>query len=200
MEVVSYQMVRNQIKPADVIAYGGIGTVSNIIKFATRHPCSHVETVMQTMYNSKGDTVNLAIGSTSLDNGFSGVKINRLSQNIENYNGNVWWLSLSDYSRTLLNMDAFLTFLFKQEGKKYDVSQAIGSALDIFWTNKEDFSRLFCSELVAGAFEAGGILTHVNASELTPANIVQMALYECCYQLKGEPTYLPDFNKGLEVY
>lgn len=200
MEVVSYASIRNQVKPGDVIAYGGTGTISNVIKMATKHPCSHVETVMQSIYNDKGDRVNLAIGSTSLGTGKSGVKVRRLSECVESYDGKIWWLALSDFSRNTLNMDAFLTFLLAQKDKDYDVAQAIGSAFDMFFENDEDFSRLFCSELIAGAFEAGGLLTKINASELTPADIVRMALYQFCYQIKGAPTILTDFNKGLTSY
>ncbi len=42
--------------------------------------------------------LNQIIESTFL-NGFSGVSINRLSDRIETYNDEMWWLPLSDESR-----------------------------------------------------------------------------------------------------
>jgi len=61
--------------------------------------------------------------------------------------------------------------------------------------NIEDFSRLFCSELVAAALEASGAISHLNASEVTPIDLCQFAIYrEDYYQLKGEQELIEGYN------
>ncbi len=77
---------------------------------------------------------------------------------LKDYPGEVWWLPLNERIRaTQFNEKKFFDFLFKQDGKAYDTSQAVKSALDMLdrlpfgisgpTLNKEDFSKFFCSEL-----------------------------------------------------
>ena len=42
-----YKIVRKQMKPGDVIAFGGKGHFSEIIKWTTRGPVSHVGVILQ---------------------------------------------------------------------------------------------------------------------------------------------------------
>ena len=197
MELVEYNSVRSHLRAGDVIAFGGKGFFSSVIKVATNHPCSHVGIVFTTVPSPKsGEQLNLIIESTSLDGGKAGVQVSRLSERITNYNGNVWWLPLSDNTRAKLDEDKFFDFLIKQKGKAYDLPQAIGSAEDLVICNKEDFSKLFCSELVIAALEKGGVLEDVNASEYTPGDVCMENLYAFYSQFTGKITSLPDFNKG----
>ncbi|MCH1922363.1 hypothetical protein L9G15_23440, partial [Shewanella sp. A3A] len=55
--------------------------------------------------------------------------------------------------------------------------------------NKEDFSKFFCSELVAAGLESGGAIGTVNASEVTPIDLCMWQIYSgTYYQLKGNQT------------
>jgi hypothetical protein len=82
--------------------------------------------------------------------------------------------------------------------------QAIKSALDALdkvplvgnlTHNAEDFSRFFCSELVAAALEAAGAISHINASEVTPIDLCSFALFENdYYQLKGNRKEIRGYN------
>ena len=85
--------------------------------------------------------------------------------------------------------------MFAQEGKPYDMPQAVLSAIDglPFSENKEDFTKFFCSELVTAGFEAAGLFD-INCSEVTPIELCRMKLYDGCYQLKGEPKEIRRFN------
>jgi len=47
MPIVDYQNVRSKMKPGDVIAFGGKGHFSEIIKFATFSNASHVGVILQ---------------------------------------------------------------------------------------------------------------------------------------------------------
>ena len=75
--------------------------------------------------------------------------------------------------------------------------QALKSALDALdelpfglhgpGYNREDFSRFFCSELVAAGLEKAGTVGPVNASEVTPIDLCRWKIYaDTCFQLKGE--------------
>jgi hypothetical protein len=98
----------------------------------------------------------------------------------------------------------FYDFLIHQERKEYDMPQAVKSALDAFdrvplvgraTHNQEDFSRFFCSELVAAALEVAGAIKSINASEVTPIDLCTFALYEDdYYQLKGDRKEIRGYN------
>jgi len=185
MILSNYEDIRDQMKPGDLICFGGMGWVSKLIKWRTRSNISHVGVVANV--NDKHGRV-MVMESTSLD-GKKGVQMNRLSKRIGDYNGHVWWFPLSERRREKLDVMAFWKFLWAQDGKKYDYLQAPMSAT-LFWA-REDFGRLFCSELVAGAYEAGGILPNVNASEITPDDLAHMRMYKRGYHQikmhKGNP-------------
>ena len=200
VEQIKYEEARKEMKPGDVIAFGGKGHFSEIIKFATFSEVSHVGVILQTKVadDITGRFFNQIIESTSL-NGFNGVNISRFSDRLDNYEGELWWLPLrSDIRENQFNGQAFYDFLFNQakERKAYDMPQAIKSALDVMDNlpfgmhgpgyNKEDFSKFFCSELVAAGLEKAGSVDTVNASEVTPIDLCRWKIYkEKYYQLKG---------------
>ena len=175
MILSNYNDIRDQLQPGDLIAYGGMGWVSKLIKWSTGSPVSHVGVVARV---DSGHERVMVMESTSL-NGRKGVQMNRLSKRVQEYNGHVWWLPLSDRSREKLDIDKFWEYLWAQDGKKYDYLQASMSAT-LFWA-REDFGKLFCSELVAGAYEAGGLIAKINSSEATPKDLVNMRLYKRAY-------------------
>ena len=192
--MISYEDIRRHMLPGDVIAFGGKGNFSNIIKWRTRSQVSHVGTILQTGITGDIRFFNQLIEATSL-NGFNGVSISRVSDRLRGYKGNVWWLPLSDEAREKFDEVAFFDFMFQQVGKLYDTAQAIKSAIDwLPWChNKEDFQKLFCSELLAGGDKAGGLI-NLNCSEVTPVDACRWKLYKDCYQLRGEPTEIRRFN------
>ena len=187
MKRISYKVARGSMLPGDVIAFGGKGFVSSIIKDITKCNVSHVGIILQTdVPTIDGIRINQIIESTSLGNGFAGVQINRMSVHAKSYDGEVWWLPLSSEARCKLNQAKFFSFLLDQVGKKYDAPQAIGSALDVIPDNREDFDKLFCSELDAAALEHSGVIPAVNASEMTPADVCRLNIYDEPYQMRGE--------------
>lgn len=204
--VITYEEARDKMQPGDVIAFSGKGNVSEIIKLFTKSGVSHVGVVYKTKQVNDSDPnryMNTLMESTSLD-GFSGVIMTLLSDRIKHYDGNLWWLPLSQASRNKLDLAKFFDFLVKQEGKAYDTKQAIKSALDALddapflkdiTYNKEDFSKFFCSELVAAALEDAGVIRNVNSSEVTPIDLCTFRIYETdYYQLKGMDAPIKGFN------
>lgn len=199
---MKYEKVRDMMQPGDVIAFGGKGHFSEIIKFATFSEISHVGVILQTKVTDEDSErfFNQIIESTSL-NGFNGVNISRFSDRLETYEGELWWLPLNEQIREdKFNQKTFYNFLFNQakERKAYDMPQAIKSALDALdqlpfglhgpGYNSEDFSKFFCSELVAAGLEKAGAVGTVNASEVTPIDLCRWNIYRGeYYQLKGDP-------------
>ena len=167
----------------------------------TRAEVSHVGSVLQTQVRDGGGErfFNQVIESTEL-HGFSGVQVSRLSDRLT-YEGEIWWLPLrGEVRQNRFDQVAFYDFLFNEAKKRttYDMPQAMGSALDALDSlpfgiegptyNREDFSKFFCSELVAAGLEAAGSVGRVNASEVTPIDLCRWSIYEPdYYMLKGDP-------------
>ena len=201
VEQISYEEARPKMQPGDVIAFGGKGHFSEIIKFATRSDVSHVGVILQTKVvdDTEDRFFNQIIESTSL-HGFNGVVISRFSDRLATYEGELWWLPLQKKVRKeSFDQKAFYDFLFKQakDRKPYDMPQAIKSSLDALDSlpfglhgpgyNSEDFSKFFCSELVAAGLEKANAVGSVNASEVTPIDLCRWKIYgKKYYQLKGD--------------
>lgn len=182
-----YHQVRKYMKPGDVIAFSGKEFISNAIKFFTGSSVSHVGVVMETKLadsegNAKKGRVVQVIESTSLD-GFAGVSVNRLSDRILKYNGGLWWLPLSEDARARLDEEVFFNFLLRQKGIEYDfrgvrefIWRKIPLVNKLFQT--ESFEKWFCSELVSAALEESGVLGSINASKVSPQDLVEFKIYE----------------------
>ena len=204
--IITYEEARDKMQPGDVMAFSGKGNLSEVIKLFTKSGVSHIGVVYKTKQVNDADPtryMNTLMESTSLE-GFSGVIMTRLSDRIRDYDGNLWWLPLSQTSRSKLDTTKFFDFLVKQEGKAYDTKQAIKSALDALddvpflrgaTYNKEDLSKFFCSELVTAALEDAGVINNVNSSEVTPIDLCTFNIYDAdYYQLKGADTLIKGFN------
>lgn len=194
---MDYQQARHLMQPGDVIAFGGSGLFSKIIKLATYSDVSHVGVILKTqiMGAQSDQFFNQIIESTG-----DGVSINRFSQTLAEYKGDVWWLPLSQELRSeQFDVNAFFNFLYRQAAidVSYDLTQALASAVDAFekmpWANsdigrnEEDFSKFFCSELVAAALEKAGAIDAINASEVTPIDLCRWNIYQGDYfLLKGD--------------
>ena len=192
--------LRDRMRPGDIIAFGGKSQFSEAIKWFTRSVVSHVAIVLKT---SRTDTqkpgyFNQIIESTARD-GKYGVMISRLSRTLNRYEGEVWWLPLADHIHDQLDHDRYFDWLMSMEGRPYDAKQAVLSAVDMFGgltENREDYEKLFCSELAAGALKAGGVIPgSVNPAEVTPQDLVSWRIYTGDYvQLKGKKCLIKHYN------
>lgn len=206
LELAPYAEVRRRMLPGDVIAFGGKGRLSSLIKMATRGPVSHVGLVLQAAATtdrsrgrSHGRHFNLCIESTTLG-GMSGVSISRLSDRLRVYSGEVWWMPLASEVRTQVDFEQLFDFAFAQVGKPYDAAGAVRSGVDLWGLEAdEDLDQLFCSELDAATLRAGGAVpAHVNPSEVTPLDLVRWSIYApTYYQLKGERLPIPGASSQI---
>ena len=208
----NYDSVRDIMKPGDVIAFGGMGDVSEWIKSVTQSPVSHVAIVLRSSLSpadvsddpsAMRSSPQIIEARGELDQ-YYGVSVRWLDEHIADYPGIIWWLPLSDASRSRLDVEEFSTFLLGLEGRPFDVPQAIGAGFDdldhvpvigSLTHSREDISALFCSELVAAGLEAGGVIGSLNCSEVTPVDLFRFAIYEgTYYQVKGAKAPVAGYN------
>jgi len=206
LKKIDYKDARKLMQAGDVIAFGGNSFFSEVIKLTTHSLISHVGVILQTeiRHDTEDRFINKIIESASI-NGFSGVQDSRLSERLEHYNGDeIWWLPLKKEIREQrFDQTKFYNFLFAQAEarKEYDLPQGIKSAIDGFDKihgpsyNKEDYSKFFCSELVAAGFEYANVTDSINASEVTAIDLCRWNIYEDnYYQLKGDLKEISKFN------
>lgn len=175
---MKYQDIRNELKTGDILLFSGKGHISEGIKFFTLSKWSHVGMVYKLVdpLDPKGSVFSWE--STTLsdiedaDTGklTKGVQRVELSERIMGCFAKGYDISLRPLSRPLTDDMVRALNLFRHEvsGRPYEASkiELIKSAYDgIFGENKEDLSSLFCSELVAEAYQKMGLL-----SEETPSN------------------------------
>ena len=196
----TYANLRCKMKPGDIIAFGGESFISSTIKHATNSNVSHVGVVLQARLLIDGNPQS-GFFNQVVESSYEGVRFTRLSGIAKAYDGELWWLPLSAASRKKLNVQEFFNFLLHHEGRPYDLRQAIKAGVDpahdLFrlTRNQENFEKLFCSELVAGALEAGGLLDKINASEVTPIDLCRLNIYAEHYvQFKGQEKSINWFN------
>ena len=210
LKVATYQDVRSRMKPGDVIAFSSNQGMSGVIKWATKSKVTHVGVIFQTKLYIEGTAqdgiFNDVMEATTVPGGRAAVISNRLSTRLKYYPGILWWLPLRQSLRDRMDLQAYYNFLLHHEHRPYDLVQAIFSALDLspntrlrllarLCQSKENYSKVFCSELAAGALEASGAIEQVNASEVTPVDLCRFNLYESdYYQLKGKPLSIAGFN------
>lgn len=180
-----YIDVRILMRPGDVLAFGGKSRFSSIIKMATGSEVSHIAVVIKS--RAAGENLNWMAESST-----GGVKHRRISQAIDTYDGEVWWLPLSPESRGRFDVFRFEAFADEHLGKPYDDFQCLLEPLSV---NSEDFDKFFCSEFGAGALKAAGVLpTRVNASRTNPKEMCSFSIYSGVSQLKGEPLAITGLN------
>ena len=196
----TYENIRNEMQPGDVIAFSGKKFTSSAIKEITNSNVSHVGVIFQSTLLINGEPQQGVLNQVA-EATLSGVRLTRLSGIVRNYEeGQIWWLPLSDAARENLDLETFHNFLLHHEGLPYDFSQAATLGLDKLdpfeiIRNQENFEKLFCSELVAGALEAAGVINTINASRVTPIDLCRFQIYAEHYtQFAGTAKYINWFN------
>lgn len=202
-----YESIQSLLQPGDVIAFGGDDLKSRAISVATRSAVSHVAVVVRTYrdrYNGPKGLSHLLVESTWLPGEHPGVNAHWLDERLATYRGAMWWLPLSQHVRTDFNETNFQGFMLSQLVMPFDFVQSLQSAIDVTDSMpalrrmsyaREDLDQFFCSELVAAGLRAGGVLRHINCSEITPADVCQFAIYDGDYhQLKGRQRRIPGYN------
>lgn len=186
----AYPVIRPQIRVGDVFAFSGRGFISGGIRTFAGDP-THVAGVERT----DKDEVWL-IESTTLS-GVKGVQRTKARQRAAEYDGKVILLRRSDEYRAHVNWDRWLEFLKSYEARKvpYDERQCLRMILAPLahipgfgiLRNHMDLSKVYCSELLAGAeIASGGLPMDFNASDCSPRDYCRQGMWSEAIPIKGD--------------
>ena len=176
-----YQNIRNDLKTGDLVLFAGRGLVSATIKYSTFSKWSHVGMIINM---PEYDFVTVW-ESTTLSKAMdlethaprSGVQLVPLSARVRTYNGEIAVRQLEGLEPNHIDVNGLMELRKEVSRRPYEQSklELIKSAYDgPFGHNEEDLSSLFCSELVAEAYQRMGLLSEQKPSnEYTPADFSQ---------------------------
>lgn len=172
-----------QLKPGDVIGFSGASLVSDVVNLCTygipRWSISHVGIIAvcarkKLLFEANENTGLLC---EIMKDDKAGVQAHKINEVIGKYNGKIWvyplYRSLYSHEKKRLT-DKLVNDIWAE----YDTLGAIRSAGVVFSSieslfRKEDFSSLFCSELVAASLSDIGIWSTANASRWNPNHLVR---------------------------
>ncbi|MBI4640690.1 MAG: hypothetical protein HY731_08350 [Candidatus Tectomicrobia bacterium] len=184
---MKYEAIRNQLKTGDILLFSGKSGISEGIKFFTLSKWSHVGMVyaFQDRLDPNGtvfcweSTTLSDIKDAETGKLTKGVQRVELSERLERCFAQGYEISVRQLSIPLTDemIIALNQFRHDVSGRPYERNkiELIKSAYDsIFGENKEDLSSLFCSELVAEAYQKMGLLTEdTSSNEYTPKDFSQ---------------------------
>jgi hypothetical protein len=173
--MVAYKDSRDQINTGDIILFSGKGHISAGIKWFTDSKWSHVGMALRL---PEWDAVLLWESTTlsdvkDIESGkeLKGVQLVPLSERLKKYKGEATIRFLTvDRTPAMLSSLSLLRAEVKNRPYEQKIIELIKSAYDgPFGKNVEDLSSLFCSELVAEAYQRMGLLNEDRpANEYTP--------------------------------
>ena len=176
MAMQTYDSIRGTIDTGDVFLFSGRGVMETAIKLFTLSKWSHVGMAVRV---AGWDTLliweaNLSVADVLKGSGNGGLSLSLLSERVRSYQGDVAVRRLLNINRTPARWQALCALRSEIRGRPYEQSllKLIKSAYDgPFGHNDEDLSSVFCSELVAAALMAMGLLaSDLPSSEYTPGD------------------------------
>tara|TARA_R100000808_G_scaffold12312_1_gene30754 strand:- start:1174 stop:1767 length:594 start_codon:yes stop_codon:yes gene_type:complete len=189
-----YEDNRGQIRTGDILLFSGKGPLSAGIRRFTQSKWSHVglaicipeiDAVLLWESTTMSDVPGVLTGEAR-----QGVQLVALSERIRRYSGEI---SVRNLTPALDPAQIRTLFAFRKEmrGRPYEQSkiELIKSAYDGWGgQNEEDLSSLFCSELIAEAYQRVGVLTEdVPSNEYTPADFSGKRLIELVHPYRLGP-------------
>jgi len=171
---MKYTQIRNKLDTGDIVLFSGKGGISAGIKWFTTSKWSHVGMVVRL----PDWNMVLLWESTTLSNvadvidgkAKQGVQLVALSERLRTYGGEAAIRRLSVKRTTAMN-NSLMRLRQEVKGRPYEKSKVelVKAAYD-GWLgeNTENLSSLFCSELVAEAYQRMGLLS--NSKNALPSN------------------------------
>ena len=176
-ETMKYSEIRESLKTGDLVLFSGKGRISGMIRWFTGSIWSHIGMVIR----SKEFDMLLLWESTTLskikdiqsNTAKQGVQLVALSERINTYDGVIGIRRLENVCVDPLRMKALKKLRTELKDRPYEESkiELLKSAYDgPLGHNEEDLSSIFCSEMVAEAYQRMGLLSEdVPSNEYTPA-------------------------------
>ncbi len=175
---MKYSEIRDKLRTGDIVLFSGKGLVSTVIKRFTRSPWSHVGMVIRSieldMLLLWESTTLSKVKDVRSDTLKQGVQLVALGERISAYDGTVAVRQLEDTCVNGKRLEALKEFRAEIKDRPYEESklELLKSAYDgPFGHNEEDLSSIFCSEMVAEAYQRMGFLTEdTSSNEYDPAD------------------------------
>ena len=175
---MTYEEIRGLLDTGDIVLFSGGGFTSNLIKFGTLSEWSHIGLVLKLpehdlilLWESTTLSKTKDIRTGKLH---SGVQLVSLRDRISNYKGDVAIRLLQGANLSQEALKRLMELRIQLRGKPYEQSklELFKSAWDgFFGRNKENLSSVFCSEQVAEAYQALGLVSEDKPSnEYTPSD------------------------------
>lgn len=196
---MNYDQLRSDLKTGDIVLYSGNAPISTIIKIATSSKWSHVGMVVRVpdlLFVSVWESTKQGTHLLDLDSGQirKGVQLVPLSDRILTYGGRIALRRLE--GANLQNPDYERLWALRQKLSKRpyetDKIELLKAAYDgPLGKNDEDLRSLFCSELVAEAYQALGLLaTRKPSNEYVPADFSSSRKLKLTKGTLGKEIYL----------
>ncbi len=178
----SYTSIRSSLKTGDIVLFSGTSAVSSLIKLFSGGKWSHVGMVLRI---GEFDDAVMLWESTTLTNipdrttgaAIKGVQVVPLSQRIRNYDGEVNIRHLGKpITKPMYRRLAKLRHELSRRPYERNELELLRAAYDGPFGKSpgEDLSSIFCSELVAEAYQCMGLLPEypdgLPSNEYTPAD------------------------------
>ena len=169
----SYDDVREDLKTGDIVLFSGKGGISSIIKLFTSSKWSHMGMVLRLKFD--WDVVFLWESTKCSSVPDKGVQLVPLSERLRAYDGEVSIRHLRNHEITQQNHEDLMKLRKDLRNRPYEEDRI--ELLKAAWDgplgkNEEDISSLFCSELVAEAYQELGLLHRppkgLPSNEFTP--------------------------------
>lgn len=175
---MKYSKIRDSLATGDIVLFSGKGAFSDLIKYASMSRWSHVGMVLKipeydfvTVWES---TTLSNIKDLDTGNANKGVQLVPLSSRVDKYSGGMSIRRLEGGALPDESLDALMKLREELKGKRYERGkmELFKSLWDgKFGLNEEDLSSVFCSELVAAAYQRLGLLSDkLPSNEYTPAD------------------------------
>ena len=172
------EQMRDKLKTGDLVLFSGKGGISAGIKWATLSRWSHVGMIVVlpeydfvTVWES---TTLSSLVDLDTKVPHKGVQLVPLSSRIDGYGGEVAVRQLEGVSFDEGDLKKLMQLRRELAGKKYeqDTIELIKAAYDgPLGRNSEDLTSLFCSELVAEAYQRLGLISEEKPSnDYTPSD------------------------------
>lgn len=192
------EQMRAKLKTGDIVLFSGKGGISAGIKWATLSRWSHVGMIVVlpeydfvTVWES---TTLSSLVDLDTKVPHKGVQLVPLSSRIEGYDGEVAVRPLEGISFGESDLKNLMQLRREVSGREYEQDQIelIKAAYDgPLGRNSEDLTSLFCSELLAEAYQRLGLLSEEKPSnEYTPADFSEKKQLELLNGSLGKEVFL----------
>jgi hypothetical protein len=174
----AYSSIRGELKTGDIVLFSGKGVFSDIIKYGTLSKWSHIGMIL---YIPEYDFLTVWESTTlnnvnDLESGVprKGVQLVPLSDRVQKYSGDITVRQLKGGTLSSDSLHKLMLLRKELRGKPYEKSkiELLKAVYDgPLGNNKEDLSSIFCSELVAEAYQRLGLLPEsIPSNEYTPGD------------------------------